>query len=225
MPGAAAIVTTALLAAATACSGGGGLAPLERTDPAPAAPAERDGYYAAGPKDQQLDPANHSYFATVATADGDIEFELWPALAPQNVNAFVFLARAGFYDGLPFHRVIADFVVQGGDPLGTGLGGPGFGLPAELHADDPVPMRAGAVAMARVSSLPNSAGSQFFIVTGDGQPVQNLTGLYTVIGWVTDGLEAARAVAQGDVMRSVTVTAKGVGASEVSADGVRGDVR
>ena len=142
MPGAAAIVTTALLAAATACSGGGGLAPLERTDTAPAAPAERDGYYAAGPKDQQLDPANHSYFATVATADGDIEFELWPALAPQNVNAFVFLARAGFYDGLPFHRVIADFVVQGGDPLGTGLGGPGFGLPAELHADDPVPMRA-----------------------------------------------------------------------------------
>jgi cyclophilin family peptidyl-prolyl cis-trans isomerase len=189
VPGAAAIVTTALLAAATACSGGGGLAPLERTDTAPAAPAERDGYYAAGPKDQQLDPANHSYFATVATADGDIEFELWPALAPQNVNAFVFLARAGFYDGLPFHRVIADFVVQGGDPLGTGLGGPGFGLP------------------------------------GDGQPVQNLTGLYTVIGWVTDGLEAARAVAQGDVMRSVTVTAKGVGASEVSADGVRGDVR
>lgn len=221
MRGAAAIVTAALLAAAAACSGGGGLAPVARTDTAPAVPAERDGYYAAGPKDQQLDPANHSYFATVKTDGGDIKFELWPSLAPQNVNAFVFLARAGFYDGLAFHRVIADFVVQGGDPLGTGLGGPGFGLPAELQADDPVPMRAGAVAMARVSSLPDSAGSQFFIVTGDGQPVQNLTGLYTVIGWVTDGLDVARAVAQGEVMRSVTVTAKAVGASEVSADGVR----
>ncbi|MCC7019124.1 MAG: peptidylprolyl isomerase [Ardenticatenales bacterium] len=214
-------MTAALLAAAAACSGQGGLAPMARTDTAPAVPAERDGYYAAGPKDQQLDPANHSYFATVKTDGGDIKFELWPSLAPQNVNAFVFLARAGFYDGLAFHRVIPDFVIQGGDPLGTGLGGPGFGLPAELHADDPVPMRAGAVAMARVSSLPDSAGSQFFIVTGDGQPVQNLTGLYTVIGWVTDGLDVARAVAQGDVMRSVTVTAKAVGASEVSADGVR----
>lgn len=213
-------VAVTVLAVAAAC-GGGGLAPFDDANAAPAVPDERDGFFAGGPLDQQLDPVNHSYFAAVATAGGDITIELWPALAPQNVNAFVFLARAGFYDGLAFHRVIADFVLQGGDPLGTGLGGPGFALPAELHAADPVPVRAGAVAMARVSSQPDSAGSQFFIVTADGQPAQNLTGLYTVIGWVTDGLDVARAVPQGERMRSVRVTARAAGASAVSPDEVR----
>lgn len=213
----------ALAASTVACGADAGLAPLARSDAAPAVIAERDGHYTAGPKDQGLDAAKHSYFATIETAKGEIELQLWPDLAPQNVNAFVFFAREGFYDGLTFHRVIADFVVQGGDPLGTGLGGPGFGLPAELHADDPVPMRAGAVAMARVTSRPDSAGSQFFVVTGDGQPVQNLTGLYTVIGWLTgkDGLAVARSIAQGDAMKSVTVRARDASASVVTADAVR----
>lgn len=216
----------ALAVATTACGAAGGLAPLDRGDAAPAVIAERDGHYAAGPSDQGLDVGKHSYFATIKTAKGEIEFQLWPDVAPQNVNAFVFLAREGFYDGLGFHRVIADFVIQGGDPLGTGLGGPGFGLPAELHADDPVPMRAGAVAMARVTSRPDSAGSQFFVVTGDGQPVRNLSGLYTVIGWLTGetGLAVARSIAQGDVMERVTVKAKDVGAGVVTADEVRAGV-
>ena len=179
-------------------------------------PAER-----ADPR-QALDAARYRYQATLDTDAGDITIELWPALAPHNVNAFVFLARAGFYDGLTFHRVIDGFVAQGGDPLATGLGGPGFGLPAELHATDPVPVAAGAVAMARVASRPDSAGSQFFIVTGDGQPARNLTGLYTVIGWVTDGLDVAQGLAEGDVIRHATVRARAAaGGGGLTPDEVR----
>ncbi len=215
-----AAVALALATAATACGGERGLAPFAAADRAPADVAARDGRYTAGPTDQGLDPAAFRYPATIATAKGDIAIELWPQLAPHNVNAFVFLARAGFYDGLTFHRVIDGFVAQGGDPLATGLGGPGFGLPAELHATDPVPIGAGAVAMARVASRPDSAGSQFFIVTGDGQPARNLTGLYTVIGWVTDGLDVAQALAEGDVIDAVTIRPRAAGGG-LSSDDVR----
>lgn len=191
------------------------------------APSGVDGVRSTGagrftaPEDQAIDAAGKSYFVTWETPKGTIEAELWPEIAPITVNSFVFLARQGFYDGLTFHRVIDGFVAQGGDPLGTGLGGPGFGLPAELHAADPVPIGAGAVAMARVASRPDSAGSQFFIVTGDGQPARNLTGLYTVIGWVADGLDVAQALAEGDVIEAVTVRTRAAAGGGLSPDDIR----
>ena len=123
-----------------------------------------------------------SYVAVIDTSCGRIAAELFPEEAPRNVNSFVFLAREGFFDGLTFHRLEPGFVVQGGDPTGTGSGGPGYALPDEL--DNDLQYEQGTLAMA--NSGPDTAGSQFFIVTGEqgaGLPKQ-----YTIFGRVTDGL-------------------------------------
>jgi cyclophilin family peptidyl-prolyl cis-trans isomerase len=172
------------------------------------------------PEDQKLDAKSKSYFATIETPHGPITMELWPQLAPQTVNSFVFLARQGFYDGLTFHRVVPDFVIQGGDPQGTGQGGPGYSVPAEFNADNPVPHRAGALAMARATD-PNSAGSQFYIVTKDGPSATGLNGQYTVFGWVTQGMNAVRAMQKGDVMSKVTIEEKPIADQVVSPDDIR----
>ena len=123
------------------------------------------------------------YRATIEMADGGvIEIDLYEELAPQHVNSFVFLARQGFYDAVTFHRIIHGFMAQGGDPTGTGAGGPGYTIDAEFNDTEHV---RGILSMAR-SADPNSAGSQFFIVY-DAAP--HLDGQYTAFGEVISGMD------------------------------------
>jgi cyclophilin family peptidyl-prolyl cis-trans isomerase len=120
--------------------------------------------------------------ATLHTSEGTIEFELYPNEAPKTVENFVKLARDGFYDGVIFHRVIPDFMIQGGDPTGTGMGGPGYEFEDEFNEHRVV---RGALAMANAG--PNTNGSQFFIVTAEATPW--LDGKHTVFGKVTSGMD------------------------------------
>ena len=152
----------------------------------------------ATPPEMQID-ADTIYQVTIETDRGPIVMELDPGLAPKTVNNFVGLARKGFYDGLTFHRVVPEFVIQGGDPDGTGSGGPGYRFP-----DEPVrgEYTLGAVAMANAG--PDTNGSQFFICIDDCR--RKLAPSYNPFGYVTEGLDVAQAVAVGDVMRSVTVS-------------------
>jgi cyclophilin family peptidyl-prolyl cis-trans isomerase/predicted GIY-YIG superfamily endonuclease len=136
--------------------------------------------------------------ARIHTAKGDIVFRFFPDDAPRHSAAFVKLARAGFYDGLKFHRVEPGFVIQGGCPLGSGTGGPGYALRAEFNAR---PHRKGTVAMAR-SSNPDSAGSQFYICLDDAPFLDRQ---YTVFGQVESGQEVVDAIRVGDVMEKVTI--------------------
>jgi cyclophilin family peptidyl-prolyl cis-trans isomerase len=136
--------------------------------------------------------------ARISTGKGDIVFTFYPDVAPQHSAAFIKLARAGFYDGLTFHRVEPGFVIQGGDPSGDGTGGPGYRLDAEFSEN---PHIQGTVAMAR-SSNPNSAGSQFYICLDDA-PFLNRQ--YTVFGHVIEGQSVVDAVRKGDVMNAVTI--------------------
>ena len=149
------------------------------------------------PPDTVIDPARR-YEATIATDKGDILIALDPSRAPKTVNNFVFLAREGYYDGLTFHRVVPDFVIQGGCPEGSGRGNPGY-----RFDDEPVQGEylAGAVAMA--NSGPNTNGSQFFICTVDCR--HKLQKAYNLFGQTTKGLDTVTSVEVGDVMRSVTI--------------------
>jgi cyclophilin family peptidyl-prolyl cis-trans isomerase len=139
-----------------------------------------------------------TFTVTIATDKGDIVMALDAALAPTTVNHFVVNARNGFYDGLTFHRVVPEFVIQGGDPEGTGRGGPGY-----RFADEPVrgEYTLGAVAMANAG--PDTNGSQFFICIDDCR--RKLQPLYNLFGYVTSGIEVAQAIQVGDRMNSVTV--------------------
>ncbi len=148
--------------------------------------------------EQVIDPA-HRYVATITTDRGDIVIALDPARAPKSVNNFVFLAREGFYDGLTFHRVVDDFVIQGGCPEGSGRGGPGYRFDDEPVQGEYEP---GAVAMA--NSGPNTNGSQFFICTVDDR--HKLTKAYNLFGQVVKGMDVVGQIKQNDVMRSVNVT-------------------
>ena len=125
--------------------------------------------------------------ATLHTNHGAIEIELYPDEAPKTVENFRKLAADGFYDGVMFHRVIPDFMIQGGDPTGTGSGGPGYQFEDEINHHK---VDRGALAMANAG--PNTNGSQFFIVTAEATPW--LDGLHTVFGRVTSGLEVADAI-------------------------------
>jgi cyclophilin family peptidyl-prolyl cis-trans isomerase len=119
--------------------------------------------------------------ATLHTSHGTIELELFPDDAPKTVENFTKLARDGFYDGVIFHRVIPDFMIQGGDPTGTGSGGPGYSFEDEINDHK---VERGALAMANAG--PNTNGSQFFIVTTESAPW--LDGKHTVFGQVSDGM-------------------------------------
>ena len=143
-----------------------------------------------------------SLVARIKTKRGDIVFEFFPHDAPGTVASFVKLARAGFYDGLKFHRVEPGFVIQGGCPRGDGTGDAGYKLKAEFN-DRPHVL--GTVAMARASS-PNSAGSQFYICLGDARFLDKQ---YTVFGTVTQGIDVVKAIQPGDVMDSVLIQSKG----------------
>jgi peptidyl-prolyl cis-trans isomerase B (cyclophilin B) len=127
--------------------------------------------------------------ATMNTSQGPITLELFDEDAPQTVENFRKLARDGFYDGIIFHRVIPDFMIQGGCPQGTGTGGPGYTFDDEINDHKVV---RGALAMANAG--PNTNGSQFFIVTTQSAPW--LDGKHTVFGRVTDGMEAVDAIEQ-----------------------------
>jgi cyclophilin family peptidyl-prolyl cis-trans isomerase len=143
------------------------------------------------------------YVATIKTAKGDIVVELNPQAAPQTVNNFVYLASNGFYDGLTFHRVEPNFVIQGGDPLGNGTGGPGYNVPPEIkltHTD-------GAIAMARQGGDPAttpSSGSQFYITMG-AQPA--LDNNYTVFGQTIKGMDVVKQIAIGDTIERIDIAA------------------
>jgi cyclophilin family peptidyl-prolyl cis-trans isomerase len=151
-----------------------------------------------------VDPAQ-SYTATIVTAKGEIEVELYTGDAPLTVNNFVYLAQSGFYDGLTFHRVVPGFVIQGGDPLGSGRGGPGYTVPAEIVKPHPK----GALATARTGDQVNpkraSSGSQFYITLA---PTPHLDGGYTVFGQVTRGIEVVESIAMGDVIQQIVIAAE-----------------
>jgi peptidyl-prolyl cis-trans isomerase B (cyclophilin B) len=129
---------------------------------------------------------------------GEIRLEFYPADAPKTVENFVTLAKKGFYNGLNFHRVVPDFVVQGGCPKGNGTGGPGYQIKAEFSKQKHV---RGTLAMAR-SQDPDSAGSQFYICYG---ATPHLDGQYTVFGRVVSGMEHVDRIKQGDKMTSITI--------------------
>ena len=146
------------------------------------------------------------YHAVIHTAQGDITVRLLPEVAPESVNSFVFLAREGFYDGCTFHRVIPGFVAQGGDPTGTGSGGPGYRIKDELSER---PFNAGTLGVANAG--PNTNGSQFFIVLA---PAPHLTGRYTLFAEVEAGMDVALALTPrdpqsasttGDVINSIEI--------------------
>ena len=142
---------------------------------------------------------NKSYSATFVTSRGDIVCDLFPKDAPNTVNNFVFLAREGFYNNTTFHRVIADFMIQGGDPTGTGRGGPGYRFDDELK-NNPRKHQVGSLSMANAG--PNTNGSQFFIthIATDW-----LNGKHTVFGQVRSGQDVVDSVKQGDTLKNVKI--------------------
>lgn len=156
----------------------------------------------------QIDP-EASYQGTLETNHGSIEIRFFADESPETVNNFVFLAEEGFYDGVIFHRVVPGFVIQGGDPTGTGRGGPGYTFQDELEVERPYTR--GTVAMANAG--PDTNGSQFFIVLQDAP----LPHAYTIFGEVTDGMDTVDAIAalprQGErpvedaVIETVTIEA------------------
>jgi peptidyl-prolyl cis-trans isomerase B (cyclophilin B) len=150
------------------------------------------------PPEMQID-LDKTYEVIIESSKGSIELELYPEHAPKTVNNFVFLAQEGFYDGVTFHRVITDFMIQGGDPTGTGRGGPGYTFKDELEGN-PLTHETGVISMANAG--PHTNGSQFFI-THSPQP--HLDGNHTVFGKVVKGQDVVDAIQRGDKMERVEV--------------------
>ena len=171
------------------------------------APNEREGMYDTAPE-MSIDP-NKYYYATLATEQGDIKLQLFADRAPMTVNNFVFLAREGFYDNTTFHRVLADFMAQAGDPTGTGMGGPGYTFADEIWPGGSFDRR-GLLAMANAG--PGTNGSQFFITFA---PTQWLDGNHTIFGEVIEGDDVLSKLTlrdpqsnpsePGDLIQSITV--------------------
>ncbi len=171
--------------------------PADTSAALPADVAARNGFYSAPPP-MTIDPAKE-YTATITTPRGDIVIRLRPDLAPIAVNNFVFLARAGFYDGVTWHRVLQGFMAQGGDPSGTGGGGPGYTIKDEF-GPEMIFDRPGIVAMARTDA-PDSGGSQFFITTA---PAPYLNGQYTIFGEVIAGQDIVNGIPLRDPDKGAT---------------------
>jgi peptidyl-prolyl cis-trans isomerase B (cyclophilin B) len=152
------------------------------------------------PPEMAID-TNKRYSATLETTKGTIVCDLFAKDAPKTVNNFVFLVRDGFYDGTVFHRVIADFMIQGGDPKGTGMGGPGYQFEDETDPKkNPNIHKVGSLSMANAG--PGTNGSQFFIthIATDW-----LNGKHTVFGQVRSGQDVVNGIKQGDKLTSVTI--------------------
>ncbi len=153
----------------------------------------------SSPPEMQIDSAK-SYTATISTDRGDIVIDLFAAHAPKTVNNFVFLAKEGFYNGVTFHRVIPNFMIQGGDPTGSGSGGPGYRF-ADEFAGNPNKHGVGSLSMANAG--PGTNGSQFFVTHA---PQSHLDGKHTVFGQVSSGQDVVDSIRQGDKMNSVTIS-------------------
>ncbi len=153
--------------------------------------------YSAAPS-VSIDPAKN-YTATIETTRGTIVVDLFPKDAPKTVNNFVFLAKDGFYNGTVFHRVIPDFMIQGGDPTGTGTGGPGYRFEDETKGN-PRKHQKGSLSMANAG--PNTNGSQFFITH---VATEWLNGKHTVFGQVRTGQDVVDSVKQGDKITAVKI--------------------
>jgi peptidyl-prolyl cis-trans isomerase B (cyclophilin B) len=152
------------------------------------------------PPAMTIDPKKN-YVAHFKTSKGEFDIQLYANKAPKTVNNFVFLARDGFYDGLNFHRVIADFMIQGGCPRGDGRGGPGYHWDDEASALALKHDSAGTLSMANAG--PNTNGSQFFITH---LPTPHLNGKHAVFGKVMgDGQKVVNAIRQGDKLDSITI--------------------
>jgi len=152
----------------------------------------------SSPPAMQSDPSK-SYTATIQTSRGDIVIDLYADKVPNTVNNFVALARDGFYDGVSFHRVIADFMVQGGDPTGSGRGGPGYQFNDEFH---PELVHDGPGVLSMANAGPNTNGSQFFITHVATNWLDNK---HSVFGKVRSGQDVVDAIQQGDVMEKVEI--------------------
>jgi peptidylprolyl isomerase len=159
-------------------------------------PEDRDGFFDSAPENI-LEPGV-DYQAIIRTANGDMTLDLFEEIAPITVNSFVFLANQGFYDGTTFHRVLEDFMAQGGDPSGTGSGGPGYEFVNETDNDLAFDRR-GLLAMANAG--PNTNGSQFFITF---VPYPSLNGGYTIFGELIDGDDALSAISLRDPFSATT---------------------
>jgi peptidyl-prolyl cis-trans isomerase B (cyclophilin B) len=151
------------------------------------------------PPEMQIDPAKR-YLVTMETTRGTIELELDPKHAPKTVNNFVFLIGEGFYDGVTFHRVIDDFMIQGGDPTGTGRGGPGYRFPDELKGN---PLTHSAKVISMANAGPDTNGSQFFITHSQQR---HLDGKHTVFGKVVKGEDVVDKIRQGDRIDRLSVS-------------------
>ena len=149
----------------------------------------------SGPPPMVIDPSKR-YVATIGTDLGDIMIELFADKAPQTVNNFVFLAQEGYYDGVTFHRVIKDFMAQGGDPTGSGAGGPGYKFADEFH---PSLRHEGPGILSMANAGPNTNGSQFFITY---RATPHLDGKHTVFGRVIDGMDVVEAIPERDPARA-----------------------
>ncbi len=153
--------------------------------------------------------AGKKYSATIELAKGgSFVADLFPDVAPETVNSFVFLAQEGYYDGVTFHRVIPGFMAQGGDPTGTGTGGPGYNVPDEVNDNKHTE---GTLAMAKTAAA-DSAGSQFFVCLAD---VSHLDGAYSVFGRVREGLDVVHTIRErdpgndsdaGDAIKTITIS-------------------
>ena len=152
----------------------------------------------SSPPAMQIDESKR-YAATIQTNRGEIVIDLHADRAPRTVNNFVALARDGFYDGVKFHRVIADFMIQGGDPTGSGSGGPGYRFGDEFH---PELLHDGPGVLSMANAGPNTNGSQFFITHGATNWLDNK---HSVFGRVRSGQDVVDAIQQGDVMESVSI--------------------
>ncbi|MBM2825142.1 MAG: ppiA [Dehalococcoidales bacterium] len=185
----------ALLSASCA----GGAAPEPATPPTPSpAPAPKPKTYSAPPP-MVIDTAKQ-YTATIETEKGTLVLELFAKDVPKTVNNFVFLAREGFYNGVTFHRVIAGFMAQGGDPTGTGSGGPGYRFADEFTTHKHT---AGALSMANYGADTN--GSQFFITY---TPQPGLDGKHSVFGQLISGMDVLEKIRSGDTMTRITIAEK-----------------
>jgi peptidyl-prolyl cis-trans isomerase B (cyclophilin B) len=169
----------------------------------PTKAAERNKMFSEMPP--KVIDTSKSYSATIVTDKGEIELDLFLKDAPLTVNNFVYLSESGFYSGLTFHRVVPNFVIQGGDPLGSGTGGPGYTVPAEIRKPHPK----GALATARQGDAVNprraSSGSQFYITL---KQTPHLNDAYTVFGQVTSGMEVVESIAVGDLIQEILITAE-----------------
>ncbi len=162
---------------------------------APSEPTKKPMSYSAPPP-MTIDTSKQ-YTATIETEKGNLVLELFASDVPVTVNNFVFLVREGFYNGTTFHRVIPDFMAQGGDPTGTGTGGPGYSFADEFTKHTHV---TGALSMA--NSGPNTNGSQFFITYA---PQHHLNNHHSVFGQLTDGMDVLKSIKNGDTIVRITI--------------------